>query len=193
MPRIASETFYKNAIKKHGLTPAGVCWLSYAHQQIRFEMICELLPESLREMSIVDAGCGFGDFYTYLQNNDNLPQQYTGIDAVDTMCHIAKEKTAQEIIHADITNTQPPVSDFVICSGAMNVLTPFETVQFIQNCYKAAKKGFVFNVLYGEKESQTYNYLSRKQIEAIASDLNVTSICLREDYLDGDITVGFYK
>lgn len=193
MPRIDSETFYKNAIKQHGITPAGVCWLSFAHQQIRFETLCELLPESLREVSIVDAGCGFGDFYSYLRSSGNLPKKYIGIDSIDTMCTIAKEKTAQEILHADITNTELPVSDFVICSGAMNVLTPFETMQFIQNCYKASKKGFVFNVLCGEDNSQTYNYLSKSKIQEIAQTLNVKDISLREDYLQNDITVGFFR
>ena len=193
MPRIESEAFYKNAIKKHGITPAGVCWLSYAHQQIRFEMLCEMLPDVLREESITDAGCGFGDFYLYLQNNANLPQKYIGIDSVDAMCAIAQERTTQEIIHADITNTQLPVSDFTLCSGAMNVLTPFETIQFIQNCYNASKKAFLFNVLCGEDNSQTYNYLSKAKIQAIAQELGVKEVHLREDYLQNDITVGFYK
>jgi len=193
MPRINSEIFYKNAIKQHGITPAGVCWLSYAHQQIRFEMICELLPESLRESSLVDAGCGFGDFYIYLQNNENLPKKYTGIDVIDTMCSIAQKRTYQEILHQDITNTKVPVCDYVICSGALNVLTPFETVQFMQNCFKASKKAFIFNVLYGKNNSSTYNYLTQESIQKIASELNVANIHLREGYLDGDITVGFFK
>jgi ubiquinone/menaquinone biosynthesis C-methylase UbiE len=193
MPRIASEAFYKNAIKKHGLTPEGVCWLSYAHQQVRFEVICELLPENLQECILTDAGCGFGDFYSYLQNSDNLPKKYLGIDSINTMCEIAKKKTNQEILHADITNTQVPVSDYVICSGAMNVLTPFETRLFINNCYRASKKAFIFNILCGEDNSQTYNYLSKQKIEVLAQEFNVNKIELREDYLTNDITVGFFK
>ncbi len=193
MPRIESEVFYKNAIKKHGITPAGVCWLSYAHQQIRFEILYELLPDLLCEENIVDAGCGFGDFYIYLQNSGNLPKKYIGIDSVDAMCSIAKEKTAQEILQADITNTQLPVSDFIVCSGAMNVLTAFETTLFIQNCYKASKKAFIFNILCGEDKSETYNYLSKDKIEQFAKELNVKKLLLREDYLNDDITVGFYK
>jgi len=193
MPRIDSEAFYKNAIKKHGFTPAGLCWLSYAHQQIRFETICQLLPDNLSTQTIIDAGCGFGDFYTYLQNNGNLPKKYTGIDAIDSMCTIAKEKTSQEILHRDITNTELPVSDYVICSGAMNVLTPFETIQFIQNCFKASKKAFIFNILYGENDSETYNYLTQSTLNTIANECNVKDIQLREGYLNADITVGFFK
>ena len=166
---------------------------SWLGQQIRFEMLCELLPDVLREQSIYDAGCGFGDFYLYLQNSANLPKKYIGIDSVDAMCTIAKERTSQEIMHADITNTQLPVSDFTLCSGAMNVLTPYETIQFIQNCYSASKKAFIFNVLCGEDNSQTYNYLSKAKIQEIAQTLGVKEVRLREDYLQNDITVGFFK
>jgi SAM-dependent methyltransferase len=193
MPRIASDDFYNNAIKKHGLTPEGLCWLSYAHQKIRFDIICELLPQRLSDYSLADAGCGFGDFYSYLQSSDNLPKKYIGIDSLETMCAIAKQKTEQEILHADITNTMPPVSDYVICSGAMNVLTPFETNLFIRNCFMASKKAFIFNILCGEDKSQTYNYFEKEKIKAVAKTLQVNELHLREGYLDGDITVGFFK
>ena len=193
MPRINSETFYNNAIKKHGYTPEGVCWLSFAHQQIRFEIITQLLPKKLSDYTLIDAGCGFGDFYTYLQNNANLPQRYIGIDTLETMCEVSKQKTKQEIIQLDLTKEIPPVSDFIICSGAMNVLTPFETIQFIHNCYKASKKGFIFNTLHGEDSSQTYNYLSKQRLLSIAKELQVSDVRFQEDYLQSDITVGFYK
>ncbi|WP_152183218.1 class I SAM-dependent methyltransferase [Sulfurimonas indica] len=193
MPRIASEDFYNNAIKKHGLTPQGVCWLSFAHQQIRFDVICELLPDNLAEYSLTDAGCGFSDFYSYLQNNGKLPNKYRGIDSLNTMCAIAKKKTDQEILHADITNTEVPVSDYVICSGAMNVLTPFETNLFINNCFTASKKAFIFNILCAEDNSQTYNYLPKEKITEMATALKVKKVLLREDYINNDITVGFFK
>lgn len=193
MPRIVSEDFYNNAIKKHGLTPQGVCWLSYAHQQIRFDAICEMLPEDLSAFSLIDAGCGFGDFYSYLKNSGKLPGKYQGVDALDTMCAVAKQKTAQEILHADITNTELRVSDYVICSGAMNILTPFETHLFMKNCYKASRKAFIFNILCGEDCSQTYNYITRESLTNIANRLGVRELRLREGYLDNDITVGFFR
>jgi SAM-dependent methyltransferase len=193
MPRIESELFYKNAIKKHGLSPQGVCWLSYAHQQIRFEIICDFLPKNLKNTTLTDAGCGFGDFYIYLQNNYNIPKRYIGIDSLKIMCDIAKKRTEQKIIHADITNTEIDVSDYVICSGAMNILTPYETVTFISNCYKASKKAFIFNILTGKVDSQTYNYLSKERVISLAKDLAVSHLEFREDYLKNDICIAFYK
>lgn len=194
MPRIDNEQFYLNALKKHGISSCGLNWSSDAHQYIRFEKILELLLQNqFNEETLVDAGCGFGDFYRFLQNNDITPKQYKGIDTLKEMCEIAQNNTQCEIIHADITTAQLPLADYYICSGALNILTPFESELFIRNCFYASKKGFIFNVLYGNKQSKIYNYLTKESIESLAERLHVREIQLKEDYLENDITVGFLK
>jgi len=193
MPRINSERFYMASLKKHGITSRGLNWSSDAHQSIRFEKILQLIKENPKDISIADAGCGFGDFYLYLQANGLHVTQYIGIDSLKEMCEITKEKTNCKIIHADITKEALPVADYYICSGALNILTPFETELFIRNCFESCKKGFVFNALYGEKESKTYNYINMDTIQALAKALHVKNIKLQEGYLERDITVGFFK
>jgi len=193
MPRIESETFYINAMKKHGVSPQGVCWLDLAHQQLRFDAICSLLPQELHSFSLSDAGCGFGDFYLYLLKNNNLPKNYIGLDSVQKMCEIAAQRTEAKIIHTDILHSELPVSDYYICSGALNVLTLFETTMFLQKCFKASKVGVIFNVLYADKESEVYNYLTKEKIEKIATELNVSSLSYIEGYLEKDITIRFLR
>ena len=190
MPRIDSEKFYTSAIKMHGTTPKGVNWTSKETQEIRFDMILEMLPKEID--SLVDAGCGFGDFYTYMNKKKRTPKKYIGIDSLIDMYSIASNNTAQEIIIADITKDKIPHAKYYICSGAMNVLDKFETYLFIQNCFLACGDGFIFNILHGEDESETYNYFSTCQIEKIAKELNVKRVEIRDDYMDGDITVGFF-
>ena len=193
MSRINSKQFYKNALKKHGITPKGVCWLDGARQQLRFDVIHSFLPHNLLSYSLVDAGCGFGDFYHFLEKSGNLPQKYIGIDAVDEMCHITQQQTQQSVLHADILKEELPVADYYVCSGAMNILTKFETIIFIRKCYKASRKGFIFNVLYGNNESDIYNYLNKKSLHNIAKELEVKELRLRDDYIENDITMGFFK
>jgi len=67
MPRIDSKKFYISAIQKHGLTAKGLNWSSKANQEIRFDALLRLLPTELQSLSVVDAGCGFVDFYTYMK------------------------------------------------------------------------------------------------------------------------------
>ena len=190
MPRINNHKFYNSALKAYGATPRGVHWLSKEHQSIRFDVILSLLPKNLEQFSIGDAGCGFGDFYYYLKQK---PKSYLGVESVKELQKIALIQTQCEIILADITKKELRVRDYYICSGALNILTPFETHQFIANCYKASKIGFIFNTLYGDKESQTYNYLNKEKIQNIAKDLGVKEITYKEAYLQNDITVGFFK
>jgi len=193
MPRIDNEKFYTSAIEMYGTTAKGVNWHSKESQKIRFDIILKILPQNLDSFTLVDAGCGFGDFYLYLQKKKRVPKEYIGIDTVLDMYSIASEQTGCEILLADICKDEIPQADYYICSGAMNVLQTFETHLFIQNCYEACKIGFIFNILHGDKESQTYNYITIEKIKEIAKSLNVKELLFKDGYLENDITVGFFK
>lgn len=193
MPRIDSKQFYISAIHKHGTTAKGVNWHSKKNQEIRFDILLGILPQELTSLSIVDAGCGFGDLYTYMKKKKKTPKKYIGIDSLVDMYSIASKKTGCEILIADICKDELPFADYYVCSGAMNVLKSFETYQFIRNCYLACGSGFIFNILHGDKESETYNYISTCQIKQIAKELKVGHVELKSDYLENDITVGFFR
>ena len=193
MPRIDNEKFYKSAIEMYGTTAKGVNWYSKENQRIRFDMILKLLPKEISNFSIIDAGCGFGDLYIYLEKKKRLPKLYTGIDSLLDMYSIASEQTGQNIIIADIIKDELPKAHYYICSGAMNVLSEFETHLFMRNCYKSSEIGFIFNILHGDKQSDTYNYLNTSKIQQIAKELNVSNLVLNDNYMENDITVGFFK
>ena len=193
MPKIDNEKFYTSAYKQYGKSARGVNWSSSETQEIRFKTILELLPHSLTHYTIGDAGSGFGDFYSYMIINEKKPKKYIGIDSLKKMCEITEEQTGYTSLHLDICKDKLPTVDYYICSGALNILTPFESYLFIQNCYKSSKHGFIFNVLFGDKESKTYNYMTNYHVEKIAKELGVKKLVLRDNYLLHDITVGFFK
>ncbi len=193
MPRIDNKKFYTSAIELHGVSAKGVNWNSSDSQNLRFEIILELLPPKLDEFTLADAGCGFGDFYLYAKEKNNLPKDYIAIDSIKEMVSITKERTQSKAILADICKDALPSASYYICSGAMNILESFETHLFMRNCYQSSKKGFIFNILYGEKESQTYNYLTLHEIKKIASSIGVRELKFKDDYMKNDITVGFFK
>jgi len=193
MPRINSKKFYASSIKTYGTTPKGLNWNSLESQNIRFDVILDMLPNDLSQLSIADAGCGFGDMYLYMLKKNKRVKKYTGIDSLRQMCKIAARKTGCEIIQADICIDILPDADFYICSGAMNILEEFETYQFILNCYSSCKKGFIFNILHGNKKSDTFNYFCTKQLEEIAKELKVKKVETLQGYLESDITVAFLK
>lgn len=179
----------------YGESARGVNWASVENQRVRFKEIVALLPKKLSDYTLADAGCGFADFYSYLEKKKLLPKSYLGLDIHEDMCAIASKKSGQEIENSDICRDSLPTKDFYICSGALNVLTAFETQLFLRNCYSSSKIAFIFNALYAEesKESETYNYLTKKEIEKIANELNVSEIRYSEGYLANDITVLFLR
>ncbi len=193
MAKIDNKTFYSSAIEMYGITAKGVNWHSKESQNLRFKIILEMLPEVMSDFSVADAGCGFGDLYHYMLKKKKTPKEYIGIDALVDMYSIASERTGCEIVVADICKDKLPSADFYICSGAMNVLDEFETHLFIRNCFNSCNVGFLFNVLYGDKKSQTYNYLTRAKIEKIAVDLGVNEVIFRDDYMQDDVSVMFKK
>lgn len=193
MPRIDNEKFYTSAIKKYGTSAKGVNWNSKENQTVRFEKILEMMPSNIEMFSLADAGCGFGDLYTYMSKNKREPKEYIGIDSLTQMYSIASEKTDQKIIVADICTDSLPSADYYVCSGAMNVLNEFETHLFIRNCFSTCRYGFIFNILHSDKKSETYNYVTTEQIQKIAKNLEVDHITLESGYLKNDITVGFFK
>ena len=88
MPRINNDTFYKNALKKHGANAKGLNWHDDYSQIKRFEIFHELLQNDIEDDDImIDAGCGFGDFYTYISDYHDI--HYIGYDIVEENVAIA--------------------------------------------------------------------------------------------------------
>lgn len=81
-----------------------------------------------------------------------------------------------------------PEADWYLASGAMALLTHEETGAFIARCLSAARQGLVFNLLKGNHQSLTFNYLMPEAIEAWAAEMDV-GIKVIEGYLSGDFSV----
>ncbi len=190
--KIDNKKFYAASLKKYGKTAQGLHWNSPEAQKVRFQQLRHLLPETISHYTMIDAGCGFGDFYLYLQEYGSLPAQYIGLDCMETMVLEARKRTSCDIFQCDILRDPLKKADIYCCSGAMNILDPFETQLFIRRCYDAARFGFVFNVLWGERDDLVYNYMHIDTIEAIAKTLNATCK-ITTGYLEHDMSVALYK
>ncbi|MBU0631906.1 class I SAM-dependent methyltransferase [bacterium] len=189
MPRIENEKFYKASLEKYGFTCEALHWNSEQNQNIRFKVLLSLIKDDISRCRVIDVGCGFGDLYNYMKQK---PLRYIGIDIMQEMVEEAKTRTGCQILQLDACVDNLPFGDYYLCSGSMNILSRFETYQFIQNCYNASNKGFIFNILEGEDESLVYNYFKVKDIKAIAAELGA-KVVMKRGYLPRDITIGMYK
>ena len=190
MAKSDNAKLYSASLQKYGQSAKGLNWNSQAHQYIRFEQIASLLPSDLHNYTLADVGCGFGDLYHFLNPK---PKHYTGYDIMKQMVAIATTNTQQTICQLDATTTQPQTADFVVCSGALNILSRFETTLFLHNCYNASRKAFVFNALHGKAKEGVFNYLDKPFLESVAKELGVEEVRYIDDYLENDITVGWFR
>jgi len=187
MARVDQESFYQNNIETHGLTAQGVAWDSPRTQRRRFAVLASCLGD-LRGESIVDAGCGFGDFYLYLKERGNPPQRYIGIDLLEEMVEEARKRTGCRILKRDILRQSLPRADWYVASGSMNLLGRTETAIFIRRCFEHANKGFVFNLLEGREREGAFSYWQPREVRELLRPLEAR-VEIVDGYLEGDFTV----
>ena len=187
MARINQKTFYQENIDNYGTSACGVAWDSEQSQKRRFSAIFSSLGEIKNDI-LVDAGCGFGDFYLYLKEKNALPKQYVGLDLCKPMVTEAKLRTGCKIKQCDILRQPLPLADWYVASGSMNLLTQLETQLFIQRCFEQSHKGLVFNLLEGKEQEGPFSYWKIDKIRKFCESLS-KKVQIKEEYLDGDFTV----
>ncbi len=187
MARINQKAFYQNNYETYGVSAEGVAWDSTQTQKRRFSAIVSCLGD-IKHETLVDAGCGFGDFYLYLKEKNNLPKTYTGLDLCEPMVNEAKVRTGCKIVQRDILKQTLPLADWYVASGSMNLLTRIETRIFIQRCFEKSRKGFVFNLLCGKEQEGEFSYWVPHDILELCKLLGV-KVQIKEGYMNGDFTV----
>lgn len=192
MPRVDTDTFYRSAVARHGHTAGGVHWNSGQTQRARFEALRRFLPQDLSRLSLIDAGCGFGDFYCFLAAGGDRPGHYLGIDLVEPMVETARARTGCTILLLDVLREPLPAADYYLCSGAMNTLTRVETQCFIARCFAASRRGFIFNLLRGPDSSETFNECLPEDVRDWTSHFDA-EIAIADDYLSGDFTTALTR
>jgi len=188
MPLFDHQKFYLGAYKKYGKTPQGLCWHSLQSQQLRFEKIYQALPQDLSSYTLIDCGCGFGDFYLYLKQKNNLPKRYIGIEEQKCFVDIASKATSQKIIWGDFLTLPHLSGSIYICSGVLNTLTKFESILFLQKMLQNATSLVVFNFLYQQKKQHHFNVFTQEEILNILKKHRLVYKAV--GYLCGDCTIG---
>ena len=184
-----NQKFYHNSIKEFGISAQGVHWNSKYSQYKRFEIITRLIKKNIKSSSIIDVGCGFAEYYNYLQNNNRIPYKFTGIDCEEEMINISKKRFPnQDFFKQNILFDNLIQADYYISSGALNILTIDEIKVFIQKCFENSNKGFIFNFL----KNLTFNNIKKYEIIDICN-LYTNNIIIKENYLENDFTIFMVK
>ena len=107
------KNYYTDCLTKHGTTPQGVGWQNAASQKVRFQQFNHLLTTP----SILDYGCGTGDYYTHLKAH-GYKGTYHGYDTSPEMIAAARKQHPNTNFDNNPHNIQNAAT--VIASGLLN-------------------------------------------------------------------------
>lgn len=180
-----NHKFYKSAIKKHGISAKGVHWNSEFTQYKRFEILTNFIKDEIGNSVIIDAGCGFGEYYNYLFDNELKPKAYIGIDCEEKMIELAAKRFLNTSFYIkDILKDELFVGDYYVCSGAMNILEKEEILIFIKKCFEASNIGFIFNFLKNDPLTKVNFVDILNYSKTLSNDIKI-----EENYLENDISI----
>lgn len=192
--RILSDVaaYYTAKLDTHGATPQGVDWNGAESHQLRHRQFLRLL-EGHRNGSIIDLGCGFGDFLGFLRGAGHRGH-FAGYDIAPNMIAAARKLHGEGDDRSWHIGAVPEQqADFALASGIFNVKGDVpddvwlgyvhETMDVLA---RAGRRGFGFNVLSlssdpDRRRSNLY-YADPSQMLAYCLSRYGRSVALLQDY-----------
>jgi len=150
--------YYSEKVKEHGANSRGVDWNGTNSQYLRFNILSNIFEKN-HNFSILDYGCGYGEFVNYLNKEEYNDVDYLGFDISNEMLSQAKIKHPNE----NFTQTIPKnfKTDDTILSGTLHIKlsTPPDEwkahiIKTLNHLNDISRKGFSFNLLtsYSDEE-----------------------------------------
>ena len=186
-------------------SPQTVGWGSEESQKVRFRVLAGV--GEMRGSSILDVGCGFGDFLKYLWWTGVRPESYVGIDMMEKTIseawkiHAADREHAAENVRFTCGNflewESPERFDYVIASGIFSIKTAdwrSNVEEVLGKMYSMADRGVAVNFLSAmhEPKIETSMYAEPREILAMALVIS-ERVTLIHGYRLNDFTVYIRK
>ena len=192
------KDFFNKLVEKHGYSPKSLAYSGEKSQKIKFNIVTEVGIED--NCSVLDVGCGFGDYFNYLKQRGIKNVKYCGIDISNKIVDFAKEKNSSvNVIQGNVLDLSDDEKyDYVISLGFNCVKTGsnWETLtQVLDKMWKLSKKGIAYNAVstFSETSPRKIYFVSpAKVIDYIMTNLTY-KVVFRHDYMPHDFTIFAYK
>lgn len=145
--------YYAGRLAEHGPGPRGVDWNGAESQRLRHAQFLRLI-EVDSAASILDLGCGYGDFLTFLRSRGHQGA-YAGWDLAPEMIAAARGLHGEGEGRAWHVGAVPDAAcDYAIASGVLNVKGEAAEAEWaahaeevIDVLARSGRRGFGFNLL----------------------------------------------
>ncbi len=183
---------YSKRYLVHGESPLTVGWGSSEQQQYRFARALECADFAAR--TVLDVGCGFGDFFAFLRTRRVPIGKYVGIDINPEFIAVATKKYASaEFACASLIDAEEGrfASDIVVMLGLLNfkqevLENPRYSRDMVTKGYSLCRETLIADFLSVRitddypKEDFVYYYDPRKVLE-LGLELS-PNVVLKHDY-----------
>jgi len=192
------KDFFNKLVEKHGYSPKSLAYSGEKSQKIKFNIVTEVGIED--NCSVLDVGCGFGDYFNYLKQRGIKNVKYCGIDISNKIVDLAKEKNSLvNVIQGNVLDLSDDEKyDYVISLGFNCVKTGSNwrtLTQVLDKMWKLSKKGIAYNAVstFSEDSPRKIYFVSpAKVIDYIMNNLTY-KVVFRHDYMPHDFTIFAYK
>ena len=185
-------SLYTERMQKYGVCQEALGWLKN-RANLRFEILCSLW--NLNHASILDVGCGFGDFYGFLRKRGVEGFSYLGVDINPALIDVAASLYPDARFEvANIAEAHLPESfDYGFASGLFNDKLDDNAAfvrQSLDMLHARCRRGFAANFLSDRVDyfPEHTNHANPAVILDICYHYS-NNIVLRNDYMPYEFTV----
>lgn len=186
------SSYYTAKLAQHGATPQGVDWNGEASHHKRHSQFLRLLGAD-REASVLDLGCGYGDFLTFLRKHGHTGK-YIGYDISEAMLTEAERlfgSGEDRVWRLGAEPSEP--ADYAIASGIMNVMGEVPAAEwgaYVRDTVlllgRSSRLGFAANMLTmsSDPEKRRSNLYYADPVETLRFCIEKfgRSVALLQDY-----------
>lgn len=186
------SAYYTTKLAQHGATPQGVDWNGTASHHNRHHQFLRLLASD-PTASVLDLGCGYGDFFDFLRKNGHSGK-FVGYDISPAMIAEAERLHGLGADREWRVGAEPTEqTDYAIASGIMNVKGDVSTADW--HAYvcdillllgRSSRRGFAVNMLTmsSDPEKRRSNLYYADPVETLQFCLKKfgRSVALMQDY-----------
>ena len=197
-PERETARWYEDKVRRFGYDHRGLGFRNRSSQEKRFEALLALGDFDGRH--ILDVGCGFGDFLSFLLARGIRPV-YTGLDLCEPMVARGRERFAPEqgrFIAGDVLDHTPDQPyDFVVASGifGLDAAGARERIRpTVERMFQWARLGVAANFLSRRSPAPAEARVYVDPAELLELGLLLTPAArLDHSYLPNDFTLHLYK
>jgi len=194
LPEIDTTRWYAEKVARHGFDHRGLGFRTRSSQALRFGALLAL--GDFHGRSIVDVGCGFGDFLAFLRDRGIEPR-YTGIDICEPMIRRCRERFDGPSVRfevADVLEWRPSeMPDFVVASGIFGLDARGARARIrptLHRMFEWAREGMAANFLSQRSLEPAEARVYVDPAEALEMAFALTpAVRLDHSYLPNDFTI----